>query len=322
MPGACSLEPGLQCEQLVFSLAPGIGFVDLRFSSPPIATGVYTDAAGVVLIDPGPTSCLEKLRHTLADHSISLTDVRAVLLTHVHLDHAGAAGTIVQENPNIEVYVHERGARHVIDPSKLVESATRLWGPMMGTLWGAVLPVPAPNVQILRGGEQIRLGQRQFEVAYTPGHASHHVSYFDRGSGVAWVGDTAGIRIGQTRFVRPPTPPPDIDVEAWTESVARIRAWQPQTIFITHFGPFQPVAEHLEEFENTLKEMAELVRQSLDSGQSDDERFEHFREEFERYIRSQVSEHEAAAYGRVEDMIFSWQGLARYWRKREAVRRG
>ena len=303
----------------MFSLAPGIGFVDLRFSSPPIATGVYTDAAGVVLIDPGPTSCLETLRHTLADHSISLTDVRAVLLTHVHLDHAGAAGTIVQENPNIEVYVHERGARHVIDPSKLVESATRLWGPMMSTLWGAVLPVPAPNVQILRGGEQIRLGQRQFEVAYTPGHASHHVSYFDRGSGVAWVGDTAGIRIGQTRFVRPPTPPPDIDVEAWTESVARIRAWQPQTIFITHFGPFQPVAEHLEEFEKTLKAMAELVRQSLDRGQSDDERFEHFREEFERYIRSQVSEDEAAAYGRVEDMVFSWHGLARYWRKRAAA---
>lgn len=303
----------------MFSLTSGIGFIDLRFSSPPIATGVYTGSSGVVLIDPGPASCFETLRHELAGQQIGFSDVRAVLLTHVHLDHAGAAGILVQQNPGMEIYVHERGARHVIDPTKLVESATRLWGPMMGTLWGTVLPVPADNVKILQGGERIAIGERQLDVAYTPGHASHHVSYFDRASGVAWVGDTAGIRIGRTRFVRPPTPPPDIDLDAWAESVARIRAWAPQTLFITHFGPFQPVAEHLDEFEQTLQAMAELARRSLEIGNSDDERFEHFRERFEGYIRSHVSEHDAAAYGRVEDMAFSWQGLARYWRKRLAT---
>lgn len=303
----------------MFSLAPGVGFIDLRFSSPPIATGVYTGSSGVVLIDPGPASCFETLRHELASQQIGFSDVRAALLTHVHLDHAGAAGTLVQQNPGMKIYVHERGARHVIDPTKLVESATRLWGPMMGTLWGAVLPVPAENVKVLQGGERIAIGGPQLDVAYTPGHASHHVSYFDRASGVAWVGDTAGIRIGRTRFVRPPTPPPDIDLDAWAESVALIRAWAPQTLFITHFGPFQPVAEHLDEFEQTLQAMAELARRSLEIGNSDDERFEHFRERFERYIRSRVSEHDAAAYGRVEDMAFSWQGLARYWRKRLAA---
>lgn len=300
----------------MFSLASGIGFVDLRFSSPPIATGVYTGSSGVVLIDPGPASCFETLRHELAAQNISFSDVRTVLLTHIHLDHAGATGTLVRQNPAIEVYVHERGAPHVIDPTKLVESATRLWGSMMGALWGAVLPVPAANVKILHGGERIAIGERQLDVAYTPGHASHHVSYFDRVSGVAWVGDTAGIRIGRTRFVRPPTPPPDIDLDAWACSIALIRAWAPQTLFITHFGPFQPVAEHLDEFEKTLQAMAELARRSLESGNSDDQRFEQFREELERYIRRQVSEDDAAAYGRVEDMAFSWQGLARYWRKR------
>ena len=303
----------------MFPLAAGIGFIDLRFATPPIATGVYTDPSGVVLIDPGPASCFETLRHTLADQHISLSDVRTILLTHVHLDHAGGSGTLVQQNPDINVYVHERGARHVMDPTKLVESATRLWGPMMGQLWGAVLPVPAANVKILHGGERLAIGSRRFEVAYTPGHASHHVSYFDRASGVAWVGDTAGIRIGRTPFVRPPTPPPDIDLEAWADSVAQIRTWDPQLLFITHFGPFQPVKEHLDEFEQTLRAMAELARRSLEGGTSDDERFGRFREEFERYIRSHVSEDEAAAYGRVEDMAFSWQGLARYWRKRTAA---
>jgi glyoxylase-like metal-dependent hydrolase (beta-lactamase superfamily II) len=303
----------------VFALAPGISFIDLRFSAPPIATGVYTDSSGVVLIDPGPSSCFETLRQELESRNIGLRDVRTVLLTHIHLDHAGASGTLVRENPAVQIYVHERGAPHVIDPTKLVESATRLWGPMMGMLWGAVLPVPAANVNILRGGERISIGGRQLEVAYTPGHASHHVSYLDRASGVAWVGDTTGIRIGRTRFVRPPTPPPDIDLEAWADSVARIRAWAPGTLFITHFGPFKPVAEHLDEFEKTLHVMAEIARRSLENGNSDDQRFEHFREEFERYIRSQVSEQDAAAYGRVEDIVFSWQGLARYWRKRLAT---
>ena len=303
----------------MFPLASGVSFIDLRFSAPPIATGVYTDSSGVVLIDPGPASCFETLRHDLASQHISMSDVRTVLLTHIHLDHAGASGTLIQHNPAIKIYVHERGAPHVIDPTKLIESATRLWGPMMAELWGAVLPVPTANVKILRGRERIAIGTRQLEVAYTPGHASHHVSYLDRTSGVAWVGDTAGIRIGRSRFVRPPTPPPDIDLEAWVESITRIRAWAPETLFVTHFGPFQPVAEHLDEFEKTLHAMAELARQSLETGNSDDQRFEHFREAFERFIRGQISENEAAAYGRVEDMAFSWQGLARYWRKRMAA---
>ena len=303
----------------VLPLAPGVSFIDLRFPAPPIATGVYRDSSGVVLIDPGPSSCFETLQQELQGRNISWRDVRAVLLTHIHLDHAGASGTLVQQNPAVQIYVHERGAPHVIDPTKLVKSATRLWGPMMGKLWGDVLPVPAANVNILRGGERIAIGGRQLEVAHTPGHASHHVSYFDRANGVAWVGDTAGIRIGRTRFVRPPTPPPDVDLEAWGHSVAHIRAWAPETLFITHFGPFKAVAEHLDEFEKTLDVMAGIARRSLEGGNSDDQQFAHFREEFERYIRSQVSEQDAAAYGRVEDITFSWQGLARYWRKRLAA---
>ena len=155
------------------------------------------------------------------------------MLTHIHLDHAGATGSLLELNPEIEVFVHERGARHLVDPSKLMASATRIYREDMGRLWGNVLPVPAGRVRELRGGERLLAGGRELEVAATPGHASHHVCYFDRSSGVAFVGDTAGIRRGAGTYVMPPTPPPDIDLEAWRQSGDRIMAWDPDTLFLT-----------------------------------------------------------------------------------------
>ena len=304
----------------MFSLTKDVSYVDLNFRGTPgiIATGVLSDPSGVTLVDPGPTSCLDALRHALAEQRIALGDVRALLLTHIHLDHAGATGALLQENPAIEVYVHERGARHLVDPSKLIESASRLYGTMMEPLWGAMLPVPSARVKVLHGGERIRLGSREIEVAYTPGHASHHVSYFDRANDMAWVGDTAGIRVGTSRFVMPPTPPPDIELEVWRESLARIAAWNPTSLFLTHFGPVQPAHGHLDDLAVKLGEAAEMVRRSLDAGPTEDRQFAAYREEFARYIRRFVSEHEAAAYERAAPFEYNWQGLARYWRKRAA----
>ena len=302
----------------MFPLAPGISYVDLNFRNRPgiIATGVLIDPAGVAVVDPGPTSCLEVLTRALAAEGVAIADVRCVLLTHIHLDHAGMTGTLVQQNPKIEVYVHARGAPHLTDPSKLLESAGRLYGSQMGTLWGAVLPVPADRVRVLSGGERLTVGSRVFDVEYTPGHASHHVSYFDRAEGLAWVGDTAGVRLGPSQSVMPPTPPPDIDLDLWDESLGRIRAWQPRQLFLTHFGAFDGVREHLDDLGIALREVAEMVRRSLEVGGGEDEQFGAFRQDIGHYIRRHMSEHDAIAYETAAPLRFNWQGLARYWRKR------
>ena len=159
-----------------------------------------------------------------------MRDVTALLLTHIHLDHAGATGSLVRENPALRVYVHERGAPHLVDPSKLLASASLLYGDAMERLWGEVSPVPASALTVLKGGERIEEGGRQLEVAYTPGHASHHVSYFNADTGIAFVGDTGGIKIVENGYVLPPTPPPDINLEAWDESLRTIEAWRPDTL--------------------------------------------------------------------------------------------
>ena len=165
----------------------------------------------------------------------------------------------MHENPAIRVYVHEKGAPHMVDPAKLVASATRLWGDEMDRLWGPFRPVPADKLVVLAGGERIGAGGRDLEVAYTPGHASHHVSYFSSDTGIAFVGDTAGIRLTPGAFIMPPTPPPDIDLEIWRDSLRRIGEWRAETIFVTHFGPHAPVGAHLTEMVSNLDLAASLV---------------------------------------------------------------
>jgi glyoxylase-like metal-dependent hydrolase (beta-lactamase superfamily II) len=176
-------------------------------------------------------------------------------------------------------------------------------------------PVPAENLAILRGGERITAGGRVLDVAYTPGHASHHVSYFSGDTGIAFVGDTAGVRLQAGQFIMPPTPPPDIDLEAWRDSFARISAWHPGTLFITHFGPFAPVAAHLTEMADHLELTSGLVRASLVRSGTDDEREAWFTGEIRRELRRRMSESDAQAYEVAGRFDLSWRGLVRYWRK-------
>jgi glyoxylase-like metal-dependent hydrolase (beta-lactamase superfamily II) len=176
-------------------------FIDLNFRGSPrvIATALLTGADGVTLIDPGPDLLPAGARGpACAIAAIALRDVRSLLLTHIHLDHAGAAGTIAERVPGARVYVHERGAPHMIDPARLLASATRLYGDRMDLLWGAFQPVPADRVTVLKGGERLELAGTGIKVAYTPGHAKHHVSYLDEHTGMAYVGDTAGVRVSGT----------------------------------------------------------------------------------------------------------------------------
>jgi glyoxylase-like metal-dependent hydrolase (beta-lactamase superfamily II) len=205
-----------------------------------------------VLVDPGPESCLDTLLEALAGEQ-----PKALLLTHIHFDHAGAAGALVRRWPDLDVYVHERGAPHMANPEKLVASAARLYGGEEGLreTWGEVVPVPEERLKILSGGESV-LG---FDVQYTPGHASHHVCYFHPDSAVAFVGDMAGVRIPPSSLTLAPTPPPDIDVEAWERSLDTIAAWEPQTLALTHFGTSDDPAAQLHAVRESLRWQAGLA---------------------------------------------------------------
>jgi glyoxylase-like metal-dependent hydrolase (beta-lactamase superfamily II) len=251
-----------------------------------------------VLIDPGPTTAIENLIEALNGE-----EPRALLLTHIHLDHAGAAGSLVRRWPELPVYVHERGARHLADPTKLLDSAELLYGDQMERLWGEVAPVPEANLHPLSGGEEV-LG---FRVAYTPGHASHHVSYLHPPSGRAFVGDVAAVRILPSDFVLPPTPPPDIDLELWEDSIERILDWEPESLGITHFGQIDEPEAHLELVRERLRELAQLARQLT-------------AEQFERRLRDQIGARADAETAKALVQAIppeqEWLGLDRYWTKR------
>lgn len=291
-------------------------FIDLNFrgSDRVIATALLMGPDGVTLVDPGPTSCLPALEAGLRHRGLTLRDVRSLLITHIHLDHAGAVGTIVERLPAVRVHVHERGAPHMVDPARLLASATRLYGDQMDTLWGALLPVPAANLNVLQGGERVAVAGTSLRVAYTPGHAKHHVSYLDETTGVAYVGDTGGIRVIGDYLIAP-TPPPDIDLAAWRDSLTAIDAWQPVSLFLTHFGVVTGAKAHLARFRDTLAAQAEAVRQSLTAGNTDEARTQAFIEQMRREVRKAMPEHEARAMELAAPFDQLWQGLARYWAK-------
>ena len=249
--------------------------------------------AGDVLVDPGPESTVSTLMDAIGDRA-----PRALLLTHIHLDHAGATGALVRAFPDLRVYVHELGAPHLIDPSKLLRSAGRLYGEdNMDRMWGETVPVPEGNIAILRGGETVE----GFRVAYAPGHASHHVAYLHEDSGWAFTGDVAGVRIARDQPIVPPTPPPDIDVEAWLQSIDTVQAWDPAALALTHFGAYEDVAAHLDTLRVALRKQADWVR-DLD---------EH---EFRARRRAWVDD--APVYEQAAPSDQMWLGLERYWRKR------
>ena len=247
-----------------------------------------------VLIDPGPGITEETLVAALDG-----LEPRALLLTHIHFDHAGATGALVRRWPDIPVYVHERGAPHMADPARLVASAGRLYGGDEGlrALWGEMVPVPEANLRVLSGGETAE----GFEVAYTPGHASHHVSYFR--DGWAFVGDTGGARIPPHAFTVAPTPPPDIDVAAWRESVEKIRAWSPEKLGITHFGEAGP--EQLDAVLEALEHQVQLEGSTDEAG---------FVAAMDQRIREACGK-DAAAMIQATPLDQLHMGLAR-WRKK------
>jgi glyoxylase-like metal-dependent hydrolase (beta-lactamase superfamily II) len=281
-----------------------------------IATALLESDGHRAIVDPGPGSTIATLRQQLQAHGLSVGALDAILLTHIHLDHAGATGALVQENPRLAVYVHKLGAPHMIDPSKLLASAARLWPDNLQQLFGEAVPVPVSNLRILEGGETIPLGSRKIDVAYTPGHASHHVSYFEDKEGVAFVGDTTGIRIEGHSYVMPATPPPDIDLQIWDSSFKAILERRPKRLFLTHFGFSENPAPHIAQFRERLHRWMETTVRILQTAKSDAEALESFMATMRAEIAQHLPAEEVEQYIRTAGLNLSFLGLARHARKR------
>jgi glyoxylase-like metal-dependent hydrolase (beta-lactamase superfamily II) len=251
-----------------------------------------------VLVDPGPESAV----HTLLA-AVEEPPAR-ILLTHIHLDHAGATGTLVRRWPEVEVWVHERGAPHLIDPSRLMASATRLYGDDMHRLWGEMVPVPEANVRVLRGGE----ADGPWRVEYTPGHASHHVSYLHEPTGTAFVGDVGGVRIDGGAPL-PPTPPPDIDLEAWHASLRTLEGWSPERLAITHFGAFDDVDAQLQAMHEGLDRWGALARETDAAA---------YRDAIAAEMRRLPDSEAVDSFLQAMPPDVQWGGLDRYWSRRES----
>ena len=253
------------------------------------------------LVDCGPASCADALRDALAGHGLRVGDLRHLLLTHIHLDHAGAAGTLVREHPGLTVHVSEIGVPHLVDPTRLERSARRLYGDDFDRLWGELLPVPEESVRLV--GERA-LG---LDVFPTPGHASHHVSFVD-GEGTCFAGDAAGVRIAPARFLAPVAPPPDIDVEAWERTLDAMDERRPTRLCLPHFGVVTEPGRHLAEMRERLRTWAERVR----DGASEEE----FVRAAEEELRAGADPETAEAYQQAGPFWQSYAGLRRYWDKR------
>jgi glyoxylase-like metal-dependent hydrolase (beta-lactamase superfamily II) len=292
--------------------------IDLHWTGRPRSiAALLIESCGVsAVVDPGPESTLETLRAGLKARGHNFQSLHALLLTHIHLDHAGATGALVRENPKLKVYVHEFGAAHMSDPARLLASASRLYGGDLTPLYGECTPVPEKNLRALRGGERIPIGGAELEVSYTPGHALHHVTYWDGYSRTAFVGDTAGIRVQGDAFLLPATPPPDIDMEIWNQSLDSIAARGPDRIFLTHFGFIENPGEHIRLYKARLAEWTALTRKLLASGVEATEVEKMFVDATEAEIRATLPGDAADHYIFNGGLRLSWLGLLRYVRKK------
>ncbi|HEX9164539.1 MAG TPA: MBL fold metallo-hydrolase [Gemmatimonadales bacterium] len=304
--------------QPVITIAPRTLFVDLEYLGSPghIGTCLLETPDGLAIVDPGPAVTVPRLQRALHDLGATLQDVRIVLVTHIHLDHAGAVGLLASQLPSLRVFVHEIGAPHLVDPARLLRSATMIYGEAhMARLWGEMRPVPADRIIPVGDTARCDFGGRVVRAAATPGHARHHLAWFDEQSGIAFTGDVVGEQFpGAPGRAIPVTPPPDIDVPLMVASGRRILEWHPARLLPTHFDLVQDPAGFVAEHEIRLVHWSDLVRRSLPGTRSDAA----LAEEHAAMVRTELEAllPEAAHRYLSDDMLRSnWDGLARYWRR-------
>lgn len=289
--------------------------LDLRFLGFPraIASFLLIGPGGPVLVESGPATTVDQLEAALAEHGYRLEDVAHLLVTHIHLDHAGAAGHLARRGAT--VYVHHRGAAHLIDPSRLLASAARIYADQMDHLWGTTLAVPAEQVVELEDGQVIEVAGLHLTAVDTPGHAGHHHSYLL--GDTLFTGDVAGVRLPGQRHLSVPAPPPEFDLELWRGSLGRIRELAPTRICPTHFGCFEDVDDHLDRLEELLEASAEFVRRRMEQGTERDSLVRDYLEWTEQRARAEGTDEATwQAYCKANPLAMSVDGLMRYWRKR------
>ncbi|HLL56862.1 MAG TPA: MBL fold metallo-hydrolase [Rubrobacteraceae bacterium] len=255
-----------------------IEIIDLEFMGTEeiIASFLLMGGNSAAMVETGPSTCIENLLRGLEDNGVAPEDVEKVLLTHIHLDHSGASGVLADRLPNATFYVHEAGYQHLVDPSKLLKSASRIYGDRMEELWGEVRPVPEDRIITLEGGEEIEAAGGVLAAHYTPGHAYHHLAFHEPGSGMLFAGDVGGVRMPGQSYVKPPTPPPEVDIKAWKGSIETIRKLDPGFICPTHFGCYEDVGRHLGELEQRLEDWLLIVEERMDEGRSQEDIVEEF----------------------------------------------
>jgi glyoxylase-like metal-dependent hydrolase (beta-lactamase superfamily II) len=304
-------------------LEPDLWRLDLDFqrTAGVVAAYLITDRHGHTLVETGPGSTLPALERAVKAAGAELDDVTQLLVTHIHLDHAGAAGALLRRLPHARLFVHPVGAPHMIDPTKLIASATRIYGDRMERLWGAFEPCPRERVVTLTDGAEVRCGRRTIHALHTPGHASHHIAFWDAEHGTIFTGDVAGVRLDGATYVRPPTPPPDIDIEAWHASVDRLRTANPRALDLTHFGRFDDPKRHLDELIRRLDQWTAWVAKRLGDGATPAELVRELKDRSDAEILGQSADPSLAeAYELGTPSGMTVDGLVRYLRRRESVR--
>ncbi len=304
-------------DEAVVEVDDGLWQLDLGFQGRKGIISAYLLAGGgeVVLIETGPTSTFANLLTLLEQLGLETTDIARVMVTHVHLDHAGAAGVLARENPALIVHAHPFGRPHLTDPAKLISSATRIYGDQMEPLWGEIAAIPEHQVTPYYDASQILMAGRFLDVFFTPGHAWHHVAIFDPSSGSLFTGDVAGIRMPGMSYVCPPTPPPDLDPAAWAESVAKLQGLPAQRLCLTHFGVFNDVDHHLSQIVPNLQKFVAIGEGDLAASMDSEALTKHLHEQIRNDIDSDDPK-VLASYELATPSYMAAMGLTRYLTKR------
>jgi glyoxylase-like metal-dependent hydrolase (beta-lactamase superfamily II) len=320
----------MQCREGVRDMSPSSPFVvqladdlwqiDLLHQGQPgvIASYLLTGPAGPALVDVGPGATVSHLIEGIRAAGVAPEAIEHLLITHVHLDHAGATGTLLRQMPRATAYVHRIGAPHLIHPEKLIASATRIYGDSMATLWGDILPVPAERLVETDEGMLLHAGSRELRALYTPGHAIHHVAFHDASHGEVFAGDVAGVRVPGGGTVRPPTPPPDLDVEAWEASIARLESAAPRTVYLAHFGPIRDIEPHLNLLRARLRRWGQLVLAGMRAGEPVEQLAARLAADLDATVTALPPGEREAALDRVElasNHLMAAQGYMRYFAK-------